>query len=308
LYKEGLSNYPKSSEAYLTLIDRFPENTHLLKTYYDLYKIYQIINDTAQEMKYKNLILNEFPDSDYAKVLLNPNYFREMGEQQNASIKLYERTYDAFLEGQYFLVINYCKMALADFPDSDLVPKFLYLKALSIGKVEVQDSLIVALQMIVVNFPKSDVFPLAESLLTYLTTEISEDGNQAAQQKSPYNYDPNESHFFAIVVNSDSVHVPALKIRLSDFDGKYFGLRKLKVNSIVLNKQRQIVTVGNFANKPDAMNYYDLLKEDAYTISNLSPKHYRIFVISSGNYPVFYKSKDTDVYMKFFEKNYLKKK
>ncbi len=306
-YKEGLNNYPKAIEAYEILVSRFPDNEFLLKAYYDLYKIYQQLGDSARMENYKSLILNDFPDSDYAKVIINPNYFKELSEKENEAERLYERTYNAHLRDQYFLVINYSDRAIGQYPDSELIPKFLYLRALSVGRIEVKDSLVAQLQFIVSTYPKSDVKPLAESMLKQLTTGKAAVTAEQEEEEFPYSYAPNESQFVAFTVNSDSVNVPALKIRLSDFNTKYFSLRKLKVNSIVLGPKKQIITVGNFGNKDDAMNYYELIKKDEYVISNLNPENYNLFVISAGNYPVFYKSKDTEQYMKFFVKYYLNK-
>ena len=307
-YKEGLDNYPKAIEAYETLISRFPENEYLPKAYYDLYKIYQEQGDTAKMENYKNLILEEFPDSDFARVIINPNYFKELSEKENEAENLYLKTYNAHLKDQHFLVINYSKRAIEEYSESELMPKFHYLRALSIGRIEVQDSLVSELRYLVSTYPKSEVTPMAESMLQKLTTvEAAGESAKAEEEKSPYNYAPNESQFVAFVVNMDSVNVPALKIRLSDFNNKYFRLRKLKVNSIILNSKQQIITVGNFNNKGDAMNYYNLIKKDEYVISNLNQENYDLFVISAGNYPVFYKDKEVVPYMKFFEKNYINK-
>ena len=307
-YKEGLDNYPKAIEAYETLISRFPENEYLPKAYYDLYKIYQEQGDTAKMENYKNLILEEFPDSDFARVIINPNYFKELSEKENEAENLYLKTYNAHLKDQHFLVINYSNRAIEEYSESELMPKFHYLRALSIGRIEVQDSLVSELRYLVSTYPKSEVTPMAESMLQKLTTvEAAGESAKAEEEKSPYNYAPNESQFVAFVVNMDSVNVPALKIRLSDFNNKYFRLRKLKVNSIILNSKQQIITVGNFNNKGDAMNYYNLIKKDEYVISNLNQENYDLFVISAGNYPVFYKDKEVVPYMKFFEKNYINK-
>ena len=62
---------------------------------------------------------------------------------------MYEKTYNAHLKDQYFLVINYSDRAISQFPESELIPKFLYLRALSMGRIEVQDSLVAQLQFIV---------------------------------------------------------------------------------------------------------------------------------------------------------------
>jgi len=57
-------------------------------------------------------------------------------------------------------------VALAKYPgDTALIPRFEYLKALSIGKIEVVDSLVAGMQRILTKYPKSPVRPLAQKVL-----------------------------------------------------------------------------------------------------------------------------------------------
>jgi len=310
LYKEGLGDYPKSRESYETLLNRFPENDYLLQAYYDLYKIFERDNNQEMTSYYKNLIVENYPESDYAKVILNPDYFKELAENKNEAQKLYEKTYEAYKSEQYLLVINYADMAMKNGADTALLPKFEYLRAISLGKVEVLDTLVVALKNIIRNYPKSEVTPLAENILAAIYTEnaalVSEPDKEINELiNSPYEFRPEEPHFFAIAANRDSVNVSALKVRLSDFDKDYFSLRKLNINSIVLDQKRYLVTVGNFANMEDAMNYYNLITEDVYVFGNMKRTYYQVFALSSNNYPVLFNNKNTLDYLKFFEKYYL---
>lgn len=309
LYKEGLNDYGKSGQAFETLIQRFPDTKYLLQAYYNLYKVYLELGQNEKAAYYKNLLLTDYPESDYAKVIENPNYFKELNEQQNEVGKLYEKTYSAYKTGQYFMVINYSDMALIDFPESKLIPKFLYLRALSLGKVEVKDSLLNALEKIVRNYPDSEVEPLAMNILQKFridSTQASPETKKTTQvQDSPFKISPNESHFFAIVVINDSVNVPAMKVRMSDFNKKYFSIRKLTINNLMLDNQRQIITVANYSNKEDAMNYYNLFRADDYVVSNINKNNYQTFVISVTNYPILFKDKIVQKYLEFFEENYV---
>lgn len=309
LYKEGLEDYPKSKEAFLTLISRFPENKYILETYYNLYKLYESDGDTENMELYKTLILSSFPDSDFARVIENPNYFEELAAQQNEAEKIYSKTYKAFKEGQYFLVVNYAENAIEKYQDTALLPKFEYLRALSLGKVEVVDTLLAALTHIIRTYPKSEVTPLARNIMSKYKGE-GEDIEEIEEPKGkadvPFVYKPRESHFFVVVANRDSVNVSALKVRLSDFDRKYFSLRKLNINSFLYDNKQQLVTVNAFENDEDAMNYYRTIEQNEYVFANLNPKSYFFFIISNTNYPILIKEKNLSTYLKYFENKYLK--
>ena len=67
------------------------------------------------------------------------------------------------------MVINNCDIARLKYSaDSLLMPKFEYLRALSTGKIDVQDSMVAALQRILIKYPQSDVRPLAQNIMDYV--------------------------------------------------------------------------------------------------------------------------------------------
>jgi hypothetical protein len=55
-----------------------------------------------------------------------------------------------------------------------------------------------------------------------------------------------------------------------------------------------------------AMDYYDAIILSEYVYADLKPGSFYNFVISTENYPVFFKEKDIGGYLKFFEEQYIK--
>jgi hypothetical protein len=215
-------------------------------------------------------------------------------------------------------VINNSLQALAKFPqDTALIPRFEYLKALSLGKIEVVDSLVFAMQQIVIKYPGSPVKPLAQNILNMLGKEVKPGGEPliADSSKLPepdlklYSFDPTSVHFFVILVNSEKTNVDALKIRLSDFNMKNHDVENLQVNSLLLDNNVEMITVGNFDNSDKAVIYYNGISDNRYIFTRLeNTGDYYIFLISTDNYPILYKNKNIQQYMRFFEKNYPVKK
>jgi tetratricopeptide (TPR) repeat protein len=313
IYAEGLNNPVKSIESYEELIERYPDDPNTLRVYYQLYRLNLDVNDAGRAEYYKNLIIDNYPESDYAMIIQDPDYFRNMQEQESALTELYNTTYSAFDQGQYFTVIANSEQASRMYGDTaDLIPKFLYLKALSVGKVDVVDSMAVVLKKIISDFPDSEVGPMAQNLLNY----ISKDRPDLAQPSggpetetpaftSPYIYDPDDTHLYLLVVKRHAIKLNALKVRISDHNKKYFSLRQLTINSVLLDDFHYMVTVGNFDNAADALDYYIKTKQNAYVFGELGTGNYTETVIAMKNYPVFYREKDTELYKKFFDINYL---
>jgi len=313
LYIEELNDTTNALKIYLKFQERFPDNRFRLEAWYALYKIFKSKKDTEKKDHYKKLILSYYPKSNYAKVIVDPNYFVKLASSQNKAAQLYEKTYNAFSKGEYLRVIAYADRGLEQAEnDTALTPRFLYLKAIARGKVNVPDTLYTALKLLVKEYPQSAVSPMSRNLMQTLSelygigdTLAGKKGNNAiAKEKNPYVYEPNTPHFTMLVVLGDKVKVRPLKVRLSDFNRKYFRMKSLHVKSLLLDNQRTLITVGNFRNKDDAANYYTALKGDEYVFSGVDPKGYFFYTISMKNYPVFYRDKNIEVYKKFWKKYY----
>merc|ERR1712023_30078 len=69
IYKEKFREYNLATNKLETLLTYNPEERLVLPSKYNLYKIYDQLEDTAQAEKWKNDILNNHPDSRYAEIL-----------------------------------------------------------------------------------------------------------------------------------------------------------------------------------------------------------------------------------------------
>jgi hypothetical protein len=229
-------------------------------------------------------------------------------------VNLYDDTYKAFTNQQYYMVINNADIALAKFPgDTALIPRFEYLKALSIGKIEVVDSLVAGMQRVIAKYPKSPVKPLAQKVLDYLSNQRNSKGEKIITDSTAlpepvaklYSFNPKSVHFFVLIADNNRTDINALKIKISDFNQKYHSVDNLQVNSLLLDGSQEMITVNNFDSDQKAMNYYISIQNNPYVFTKLETTGgYSSFVISADNYPIFYRSKDIKLYQKFFEKNY----
>jgi tetratricopeptide (TPR) repeat protein len=101
IYKNELKDYEKAIESFKELIKRYPNSEYLLTSYYYLYDIYIKENNKAMVEMYKNRIISQFPNSTYAKLLKNPDYFKEIEEGQNKIHNYYIETYNNYLNKKY---------------------------------------------------------------------------------------------------------------------------------------------------------------------------------------------------------------
>ncbi len=301
IFLEELFDKPKAIETFNQLITRFPQDTNVLQASYHLYRAYRDQGDSTLMVLFKNKIIDDFPDSDYAKILKDPNYKLELEAARNRVKTLYEETYLAFERGQYRTAIIYCKDALANYNDEGLMPRFAYLKAVSRGKTESPDTMKVELARLIDKYPKSDVVPIARLLLgqdakaATAAREVLKTDTTIAVEKpvdfTMYNFNPAASHFYALVVDGTAVNVYGTKVRITDFNTRDYSVENLQVNSVLLDNKRQMITVNRFAELDKAMRFFNGIKEDKYIFSGMREGTYEQFLISSENYPVFLREK-----------------
>ena len=309
IYYDNLEDYNNSIDAYTELNERYPENEHELSSWYYLYKMYNEKQDREKAEYYKNLILNKYPDSNQAKIIIDPEYFIKEQEKGMESANLYSKTFEAYKKGQFQRVRMNVEKARELCPDDTLLmPRFEFLDAVSIGQLEVVDSMAYALYRLVQNYPESSIKPHAMEVLLKanemynlgLPVESARQKEKEPEKEYPYSYNPDEEYYVMIICNSKSVRVNPLKVRLSDFNKENFRMLQLEIKNVLLNKQETIITIEEFENKAKAEDYKTAMFLTDYLFGGINEEQYKVMLISKKNYPIFYNNKNVDEYLEFW--------
>jgi tetratricopeptide (TPR) repeat protein len=305
IYKEQLLNNEKSADAFEELLRRFKENKHKLSTYYQLYRLYTAMGNQKKADFYKNIILTEHGDTEYANLIKNPEYFKDQAQNKSAAEKYYSETFTAFTEARYDEVIGNARRADSLYPKNHLMPKFDFLRAMSIGKTQGQAEYERALTQITIRYPKDEVKPKAEEILALLKkAPLQAPKDSTPVESSIYKLQPAAEHFIVIVASGKKVNINQLKTRISDFNKEFYSTAVLNIGQVGLQNDLQLVSVKSFANADKAIEYYSTLRTTEEVFKNISKDDYYLFAISSENYTAFYKDKDIQKYMKFFRDKY----
>ncbi len=316
IYKESLHKFPEATSTFSDFVYRNTEEHELSpQVYYQLYLLYESVPNASEMAHYKQLILDKYPDSDYAKLLKDPNYLIALQEKHNYTKTLYEKTFKAYQEGKYTTVVHNANKALASEEPDPLAPKFLYLKAISMAKTDVTDSMTVHLEELIELYPQDEVAELAKNILQNmglydpdhkLTEEEKAEKELAKEAMGMYTNKPQTEHYFVLMLDNRQVNVNATKIRISDYNKQQHAIKNLNASSLVFNDSTQMLTVNRFSNADNAMRYYRAITTSAYVFPEGITKAYIAFIISTENYPILYQDKNIDKYMQFFNKVYLK--
>lgn len=309
IYYNDLSDYPRSIEAYSELTERYPDNSNEVSAWYYLYKMHSSRKETADAEKYKNLVLTKYPDSNQAKIILDPEYFIKANERGAEAEQLYAKTFEAYQNGQYQRVMMNVKKARQQFDGDTLyMPRFEFLNAISLGYVEVVDSMAYSLLRLIQTYPESSIKPFALDVLLKandmydlgLNIESARPkDDKIVEKESPYTFRPNDEYFVLVICNK-KVRINPLKVRLSDFNKNNFRMDQLKIKNLMLNKDDAMLTVEKFENVDKALDYQTALFLNDYVFGGIDEENYKVLIISVSNYPIFYQDKNVDEYLDFW--------
>ena len=309
IYYDNLQDYKNSIDAYTELNNRYPANEYELTSWYYLFKMYNERKEYDKAEYYKNLILNKYPDSNQSKIIIDPEYFIKEQEKGMESSNLYSKTFDAYKKGQFQRVRMNVEKARSLCPDDTLLmPRFEFLDAVSLGQLEVVDSMAYALYRLVQKYPESSIKPHAMEVLLKanemynlgLPVESARPKEKEPEKEYPYNYNPDEEYFVMIVCNNKNVRINPLKVRLSDFNKENFRMLQLEIKNIMLNKQESIVTIEEFENRAKAEDYKTAMFLTDYLFGGIKEDQYKVLLISKTNYPIFYSKKNVEEYIEFW--------
>ena len=315
IYLDRLSDYPRSIESYEKLDTRYPGNEHELPSWYALYKMYNDLNDTEKRDHYRSLIFGKYADSNYAKFILDPDFYKKLEEESRQASDLYTKTYDAFTQGQYYRVRMNTQRAMEQYAaDTAFAPRFALLDAIARGRLETVDTMAYALLKVVQNYPLSPIRNYAMTLLQQVNEDynvgIDLGGMADAEGKvieekpqSPYVYEPNAIHLVIIVFDPKVVRTEPLKVRLSDFNKKEHRFKNLEVRNLMLDDKNMLLSLSEFTNEQDAKDYITSMFLTDYLFGGFDETAYSVLPISVNNYATFYKEKGMEEYKAFLEEH-----
>lgn len=317
IYYEGLKEYDKAIKTYDELLSRFPDNQNLLKTNYNLYKIYTELKDSVKAEKYKNFILKNYPGSEYAILIENPEQLRQKYANRNKNVALDSLYKLTFLNFQ----LNKCNEVVLAYNEANLqtnkkylIAKFDYLRTLCIIKQDSNIKAIDTLKGFITRHPGDEMAAQAKKLVTYLEEKEKAgkegpkqiDSSELVIKPVPYKKNDSLNHYFLMVIPSTiKVDMNKVKSAYSDYNIENHANENLQVTSLILDGKTQAILVRNFADKNATMKYYNNLVNNKIFLDKLSLPSHTDVVITDENLRILMREKDIKVYNKFFRETYL---
>jgi len=305
-YKDDLNNNKKAISAFEELNTRYTDHKYRLSTYFQLYRIFESVKNKSQTDYYKNKLLNEYPNSEYAQIIKNPKYISEKNAQKGEVELFYTATYNDYSLNNYTNAFSKCNEAEIKFGKNDFAPKFSFIKAMCIGKLKGADSLEIALKQVQIYYPKDPVSKQAQDILEVLyNLKHPNETTVAANKADTFSLDLNSPHLIVAICSDDPVIANGFRSALADFNDTYYSNANLSISSSLFGSSDQITNVKTFKNAKEALEYINNLSKDKTVFSGkIKLDMFTLIAISADNLPKLYRKKQVNYYKPFYHDHY----
>lgn len=324
ILKDKLEDFPASRGEFITLLEKYPDNTYRLDVYYNMYLMAVREGDEVEAEKYRQLILSEFGDSNYGQAMQDPNYFdnlRRMNELQEVK---YEEMYQAYLNNDNEAVHQYAADMEENYPLSPILPKFVFIDALSYVTENDNEKFKARLTELLEKWPDTDMTSMASTILKYLKEgrtpqagltnqrgmiwdiRLTNDSSiNANGDPANFVYDPTKPQMLVFAFPMDSVSANRLlydvaRHNFSSFVVEDFDLEQMSFGNVGL------LIVKGFENMNELEHYRNVMEQSSMLTL---PSQVRPIMISEDNFNLLLREgRSFEEYFQFQEEETLRQK
>jgi len=301
IYKDKIEDIPMSISTFEQFIQRFNTDKRIPDAYFYIYLMQTKAGNQNEANLYRSKLINEFPASKFGNILSQPDYSKKLQEMYKVQDSIYNLTYKAYNESDFKTVYKQVDFIRKNFPLSTLMPKFLFLNALSIGKNETSDLFRTALKDLVTTYPESDVSAMAKDILALMKQgqeaktgtssgsliarrdeKASNDLNEISTQQ--FSIDKQSKHRILFISNANQEGMNKLLYNIASFNFSRFMIKDFDLVINKMDSTHNALSVTNLESYDEAVWYENSIASDS--VLNKMMNDYRVekVIISEENY------------------------
>ena len=286
-------------EYYLQQIPQTPQqmavsDSLLREAMVDLYYIYR---DKVEDEALANEILRELEErfvghpslaaiyeEQQLRALRNdPEYIARMQRMIAEQDSLYAATYAAYTHGRFKEVKTNKQYAQTNFPQSALMPRFLFLNAVSVARTEGQDAFVSELQQLVEAYGDTELGAMAKDMLAMMGQgmeskkggstatladkrgQITEEQPEPEEQTQQWSDDRKQPSVVLLrMKQADEQALNELLYEVALFNFSQFLIRDFELQKMPILGEGCALRVSGFADMDEADWWIGLVRKDAH--------------------------------------------
>lgn len=319
ILKDKLEDFPAARKEFNRLLESYPDNIYRLDVYYNMYLMAVRSGDVAQAERWRQMILANFPDSPYGQAMLDPNYFENLRKMFRVQEAKYQEAYDAYLDNSNSRVHALTAEMERDFPLSKIMPKFVFIDALSYLTENDLPKFKERLEYLLEKWPDTDMTPMAGSIVRGLrqgrepnkgssnsrgmiwSMSLSNDSVPMNADGTPANFenDPNSPQYLVLAFPRDSVSSNQLLYDVARFNFSSFVVRDFDLEQMSFGNIGLLIVKG-FENVKQLEHYRNVMAEKGFEV----PEGVRLIMISKPNFELLLREgRSFEEYFRFAEQD-----
>ena len=305
IYQDKMEDQALADATFEDLCRRYPHHAALLELYYMYYLQALRADDKAEANRLAQEIITYYPDSKQAYIVSQPDYFERLQRMAAEQDSLYEGTYKAFTAGNFATVKQNKQYAETNYPLSPLMPRFLFLNAVSIARTEGQDAFANALRDMVSKYPESELGAMAKDMLAMMGQGMESQkggntGNLAALRgetaQADNNYEQNEeaenqwteernlpSVVLLALQDADELLLNQLQYEVALFNFSQFLIRDFDLQKMPVFSTGCALRVIGFTTLDEAEWWVGLVEQNAELTAFLHSNNVKILPVAEQN-------------------------
>lgn len=299
ILKDKLEDFDAADGEWQKLLNRYPENVYRLDIFYNEYLMNVRRDRPVEAERYRQMILSEFPESNYGKAMADPNYIENLRSMFARQEALYEQAYESYLSDDNKRVHDAYEKMVTDYPLSPLMPKFMFLHALAFVTDNKPEEFNATLKELLERYPDTDVTPMASAYLKGMAQgrklrsggsnmrsmlwdiRLTNDSTAiSGDAEIDFVLAPEEPHYLVLLFSTDSISPNQLLFDVARHNFTTYVVRDFDLE--VMNFGRLgLLLVKGFQNEGELNHYRSLLAQDNGVII---PAGVRPVQISKSNF------------------------
>ena len=301
IYKEQLKEPGIATEEFKQVINKNIENKHNLLSAFQLYKIFETSN-VSEANRYKEYILKNYPNSDYANYLIDPNYFLKKKERDALAEQEYVTVLERYGRGLYYPVLTKANIVINNERNNVYRAKYMLLKAMAKGQLtEDKNQLLPVLDSLVTEYPGTDEAIRGQEMIDIIKNGYSENIEADFGSKYPFIYNERaDSKVLVFLEKNQSSNLA--KSKVVDFQREFFSRLSLKVSSKIYTSDESVILITGFKDESEANEYIRVYKKTRKYLLDL--QNAKIFIITSDNMKILFQKQNLEEYENYYDEYY----
>ena len=316
IYKDKIEDYPMAISTFNEFIRRFGSDERVPDAYFYLYMIQTKRGNHNEADRYRIKLITDYPNTKYNKILSQPDYNERLERMSREQDSVYSLTYKAYNASDFETVFKNVTYIQKNFPLASLMPKFLFLNALSIGKKDTQEKFRMALNDLVTNYPASDVSAMAKDILALMKQgQEAQNGTSSGSllarrdetkkadvvdiTKLKFSTDKLTRHRLLLISPTSLENMHKLQYNVAAFNFSRFMIKDFDLIINKLDTSRNSLSVTNFESFDEVLWYLNSIASDATLSKMFADFHVEKVIISDENFGLLKNTYSLDDYLKF---------